>query len=187
MGDASDFIIFLRRSIYEDDFPILVCAIGTFVVAVLVFISSVSVKKELETRPEKFSNRFFKNHNSMKTSDIRKKESILQRKRGIQTFLYTLYINAVSIFPLLGMLGTVKSLVELSAGMNHGEMVMNQFFKALSSTAWGMIFAIVFKVFIDPIISPQVSLNENDTELFLNRVSIIRNEALKEESEGKKE
>ncbi len=59
--------------------------------------------------------------------------------------LYSLFVTIISIFPLLGMLGTVASLVTLDMS---GDMsvVQDKFFLALTSTAWGIVFAIVFKI-----------------------------------------
>lgn len=60
---------------------------------------------------------------------------------------YTLFITLISIFPLLGMLGTVLALLGLD--MSSAEAISsakNNFFGALTSTAWGIIFAIAFKI-----------------------------------------
>ena len=60
---------------------------------------------------------------------------------------YTLFITLISIFPLLGMLGTVIALLGLD--MSTAEAISNaknNFFGALTSTAWGIIFAVVFKI-----------------------------------------
>ena len=60
---------------------------------------------------------------------------------------YTLFITFISIFPLLGMLGTVIALLGLD--MSDAEAISNakeNFFGALTSTAWGIIFAITFKI-----------------------------------------
>ena len=60
---------------------------------------------------------------------------------------YTLFITLISIFPLLGMLGTILALLGLD--MSSAEAISNaknNFFSALSSTAWGIIFAVTFKI-----------------------------------------
>ncbi|MBQ5335038.1 MAG: MotA/TolQ/ExbB proton channel family protein [Oscillospiraceae bacterium] len=61
------------------------------------------------------------------------------------SIVYTLFTTFISIFPLLGMFGTVQALVGLDL---TGEMegVKQHFFEALTSTAWGIIFAVIFKV-----------------------------------------
>ena len=78
---------------------------------------------------------------------------------------YTLYVNISSIFPLMGILGTVISLIGMvgdNPDMNTG------FFAALTSTFWGLIFAIIFK-FMDGFISAKLDEGERSAELFMKR------------------
>lgn len=60
---------------------------------------------------------------------------------------YSVYSGITSIFPLLGMFGTVKSLLDLPS-LTTGDItaVQGSFFTALTSTAWGIIFAVGFKI-----------------------------------------
>ena len=80
---------------------------------------------------------------------------------------YSLFVNITAIFPLLGILGTVVSLLGLVSDM---ENVTGNFYGALTSTFWGLIFAIVFK-FLDGMISPQIDTNEKSVQLYLDRYS----------------
>jgi biopolymer transport protein ExbB/TolQ len=59
--------------------------------------------------------------------------------------LYSLYINNTTIFPLLGMLGTVLALIPMVDEI--GASNVSDFFAALTSTAIGIIMAIIFKLF----------------------------------------
>ena len=60
---------------------------------------------------------------------------------------YTLFITFISIFPLLGMLGTVLALLGLDMSSTEAiNEAKNNFFSALTSTAWGIIFAVVYKI-----------------------------------------
>ena len=60
---------------------------------------------------------------------------------------YTLFITFISIFPLLGMLGTVLALLGLDMSSTDAiNEAKNNFFSALTSTAWGIIFAVVYKI-----------------------------------------
>lgn len=62
-------------------------------------------------------------------------------------FGYTAFLTCITLFPLLGMLGTVMSLVMLDFSDAQGLIsARSNFFVALTSTAWGIIFAIIFKV-----------------------------------------
>ncbi|MBD5533271.1 MAG: MotA/TolQ/ExbB proton channel family protein [Lachnospiraceae bacterium] len=54
------------------------------------------------------------------------------------------FVTIVSIFPLLGMLGTVMSLLNLDMAGNM-EGLKNNFFQALDTTKLGIIFAIGYK------------------------------------------
>jgi len=81
--------------------------------------------------------------------------------------LYSLFINITGIFPLLGILGTVISLLGLVSDM---ENVTGNFYGALTSTFWGLIFAILFK-FLDGVISPQIESNERSVQIFLEQNS----------------
>ena len=59
----------------------------------------------------------------------------------------SVFVTLIRIFPLLGMLGTVKSLLLLNFTDENAILhARNSFFDALTSTAWGIIFAIVFKI-----------------------------------------
>lgn len=77
---------------------------------------------------------------------------------------YTVFIATISMFPLFGMLGTVIALIELGGvfQMNGADMdaIKPEFFLALTSTAWGIIFSLIFK-FINSIIQPFI---ENQIE-----------------------
>ncbi|WP_294751489.1 MotA/TolQ/ExbB proton channel family protein [uncultured Ruminococcus sp.] len=60
---------------------------------------------------------------------------------------YTVFITLISIFPLLGMFGTVIAL--LSIDMNDTAAInaaQSSFLDALTSTTWGIIFAVGYKI-----------------------------------------
>lgn len=75
---------------------------------------------------------------------------------------YTLFITVVSLFPLLGMFGTVKSLIGLGGIFEAGgdmNGIKSEFFLALTSTALGIIFSVFFKTinaFAQPFIENQI-------------------------------
>ncbi len=78
--------------------------------------------------------------------NVDKVDRIFDSYRKMNT-QYTLFITLISIFPLLGMLGTVLALLGLD--MSSAEAISNaknNFFGALTSTAWGIIFAVAFKI-----------------------------------------
>lgn len=74
-------------------------------------------------------------------------------------FWYTLYANITALFPLMGIFGTVCSLLNSTPGSDSA----GSFFIALDTTVWGLVFAIGFK-FADSFISSKLdrALDEAD-------------------------
>lgn len=60
-------------------------------------------------------------------------------------FTYNAFVVLVSIFPLLGMLGTVLALWGLDFTAGATEELKQQFFLALDTTAAGLFFSIIYK------------------------------------------
>ena len=63
---------------------------------------------------------------------------------------YALFVTCISLFPLLGMLGTVMALLGLDLSVGDMTNIKNNFFDALTSTAWGIIFSVFFKLIHAP-------------------------------------
>ena len=80
--------------------------------------------------------------------------------------LYSIFINLTAIFPLLGILGTVVSLLPMVA--NLADMQQN-FFAALTSTFWGLVFAIAFKLLDGFLLASVIDDNARSVELYLSR------------------
>jgi chemotaxis protein MotA len=78
---------------------------------------------------------------------------------------YSVFINMTGIFPLLGILGTVIALIPMVSDI---ENMQQNFFVALTSTFWGLIFAIIFK-FLDGLLSARIEENSNNIALYLQR------------------
>ncbi len=97
--------------------------------------------------------------------DKSSESDIIQLRRKMNTY-YVIYENLTAIFPLLGLLGTVVSLLPLVGDM--GEIVTGLFFSALTSTMWGIIFAIVFKA-LNGYLSSGIEDNEKNIEIYLQR------------------
>ena len=74
---------------------------------------------------------------------------------------YTFFIGIITIFPLLGMLGTVVALIAVGANFQNGSNIdVGKIFLALTSTAYGIIFSIIFKLLnfaVQPFIENQIS------------------------------
>ena len=92
-----------------------------------------------------------------------REEDVLELRGSMDRF-YALFVNITGIFPLLGILGTVVSLLGLVSNM---ENITGNFYGALTSTFWGLIFAILFK-FLDGVISPEIESNEKNVRIYLD-------------------
>ena len=95
--------------------------------------------------------------------DIDEEQVVAMRKRSES--LYSVFVNVTSIFPLLGILGTVVSLLPLVSEL--ADMQTN-FFAALTSTFWGLVFAILFKL-LDGFLSSRVADNDKAVDLLLKQ------------------
>lgn len=85
--------------------------------------------------------------------------------RKLSESLYSIFANITAIFPLLGILGTVVSLLPMVADL--ADMQQN-FFAALTSTFWGLVFAILFKL-LDGFLVSRIEDNDKSVALFLER------------------
>ena len=102
--------------------------------------------------------------------DLDEGEIVALRKRS-ESF-YAVFSNLTAIFPLLGILGTVVSLLPMVA--NIANMQQN-FFAALTSTFWGLVFAIIFKL-LDGFLSARLEDNDKNVTLLLERRELLKEE-----------
>lgn len=80
--------------------------------------------------------------------------------------LHDCYLGITSLFPLLGMLGTVVALIPMVKEI--GNSVQANFFVALTSTFWGLLFSIISKAF-DLLVSSKIDLIDNSWLTDLDR------------------
>lgn len=88
----------------------------------------------------------------------------LQRKRNKLLKSYSLYANITAIFPLLGIIGTVASLVEVSNETN----MMDNLMVALDTTLLGVFFAIIFKA-LDSFLSGPIEAFVDDADYAIRK------------------
>ncbi len=93
------------------------------------------------------------------------KETDVVEMRNHTGKLYSLFVNLTGIFPLLGILGTVISLLGMVSDLTN---VQGNFYGALTSTFWGLVFSIVFKI-LDAVVCSKIEDNEKNVQLFLER------------------
>lgn len=109
----------MEESIFASDWYIGVAAILTIVALAVSLKFMSSIKKE-----------------------IQKKESskaIILREEQYLEWCYNMFITLITLFPLLGMFGTVAALLSLDL-TGEIEQIKGNFFNALTSTAWGNCF-----------------------------------------------
>lgn len=149
------------------DWYILAAAVLTAVILVFTFRITFRLYSKLNPSERLANPQEEKRRYPETLSEVKEFENIVLHQRTRMNLFYSLFANAVSIFPLLGMFGTVKSLIGF-AGENSAEMEL--FFQALTSTAWGIIFAVLFKIF-DAVISVPVAANNKEVDTLLERNS----------------
>ena len=93
----------------------------------------------------------------------------LQGLREKEVFYYHIFDTINSIFPLMGILGTIIGLLRM-VGMDSG-IVMANFTVALTSTFWGLVFSIVFKAF-DGMLAPTFYQNQENLQLIYERLDM---------------
>ncbi len=118
----------LKQSIVGNDILILFAAIITFVFMIFTLFMKTAIKRRVKEW-EKDRNKPF--------------------SKALGDWLirfYTFFTTTITIFPLLGMLGTVCGLLGLDLATGDMDNIKDNFFLALTSTAWGIIFSVIFKM-----------------------------------------
>mgnify|MGYP000064971733 FL=1 len=128
MNTYSEAFELLGKSIKANDFYILVVALVAVGLFLLTFLSAIVIKGKIKD---------WKKERNSKFSGF--------LCQCLKVF-YTLFGTSISIFPLLGMFGTVIGLLGLDLATGDMENIRANFFIALTSTAWGIIFSVLFKI-----------------------------------------
>lgn len=158
------FILKLLGSIFGADILILFFGIATILIGRHVKTIAEQVEDEVKQCVNDPNKRFA--------------EDLSQR---LNTY-YNFFTTMITIFPLLGMLGTVKSLIELNLATEEMSALQGHFFDALTSTAWGIIFAIGFKLW-NAHMEFQVTSQIEAAQKILERESLLTEDAGEEHDE----
>ncbi|NLP45557.1 MAG: MotA/TolQ/ExbB proton channel family protein [Epulopiscium sp.] len=122
-----------------------------------------------------------KNIQNPKESTVNlQKCQILKEK---EAFYFNIFVGITTIFPLLGILGTVISLLSLVDFSS--QVIITNFATALTSTFWGLIWAIVCKG-LEGWITSRVYYNEENFTLLLQRIDQYQSTGSKEDPIEKK-
>ncbi len=164
MAEEISFTSVLWQNFLKYDFLVFLFAVATAVMLLLTLKRAnalFGIMNKIVYLPEKDS--MHKVDDALK--NVREYDVVYLRRRMMAS--YSLFSNFIMIFPLLGILGTVISLLPMVTTLGQTQMQAN-FFSALTSTLWGLVFAIIFKA-IDGYVSGRVEDNENAVQLYLQR------------------
>lgn len=104
-------------------------------------------------------------------SDDKKEEKIdlhrLKSQLETQQLWYQMFISITSILPMMGILGTVISLLSVTA-MDTSIIQVN-FMTALSSTFWGIVGAIICRI-IEGTLTPAVERNTDNFDMLISKI-----------------
>lgn len=141
------------------DFIVFVAAL----IQLLVFVYSMHRINELHR--QMYPSDFAPSHERRDYRREKIYEPDIVRTLGKAIFSYTLYGNITGIFPLLGILGTVLSLIQM---VGNAANYQGSFYLALTSTFWGLVFAILSKA-ADTFLSARLEEDESAVDLYLHR------------------
>ena len=171
----------IRDNLLGYDLLIILTAVGTLAYFLFVRWHSNNVYDTIHTHGYRPDDVLEKSKSAPPTKEEIKQTKVKLRKmRETSDKYYTMYSNLAGIFPLLGILGTVISLLPMVqdvANMQHN------FFVALTSTLWGLVFAIFFKV-LDGVLSPRIERNNRGIDDYLEKLEVMAKvpEAVKEQT-----
>lgn len=158
-----NFISVIFMNFWGYDVVIAITAIVTGIVFFRLRRSADELYKKMHLTVFVPDGRLSRKEADSDMSSLRETEVVTMRNHTGK--LYSVFVNLTGIFPLLGILGTVVSLLGLVADTSD---ITRNFYGALTSTFWGLVFAIVFK-FLDGVISAKIEDNEKSVALYLER------------------
>lgn len=154
-------MVFFSNVIGFDGLIFLAAAVNLF-----IFLRAMSAADEL------YQSMRFTSSTATYEADVKKMKkrkrnnpdkNITEMRTNAVTW-YTRYVNVTGIFPLLGIMGTVISLIMITDG---GDMT-GEFMAALTSTFWGLVFAVFFRL-MDTRVSSRLEIGEELADLEMER------------------
>ena len=157
----------IRSNLLGYDLLIILTAIGTLAYFIFVRMHSNSVYNMIHTQgylPDDVLDKIDTVPPSKE--EVKKTKFKLRKMRETSEKYYSMYTNLAGIFPLLGILGTVISLLPMVQDITN---MQQNFFVALTSTLWGLIFAIFFKV-LDGVLAPRIERNNRGIDDYMEKL-----------------
>lgn len=108
-----------------------------------------------------------------------KQKSKISSASNIVSKFYAWYVNVTAVFPLLGILGTVQSLMGMGT-----DNLQEEFGYALVTTFLGLVCAIFFKI-MDSVISPKIDNAVEIADYFLRRSEYVESNSAEGECDEK--
>jgi len=167
MSIISDLIPPIVNNLFGYDMIIILTAVGTLGYFLFVRFHSIKVYNTIHTkgyRPDDMMDA--KDTTPPSRDEIKKTKINLRKMRETSEKYYSMYANLTGIFPLLGILGTVIALIPMVQDMAN---MQHNFFVALTSTLWGLVFAIFFKV-LDAMLAPRIERNNRGIDDYLEKL-----------------
>lgn len=141
-----------RENFFRFDWTILVLTIFTSICFGLSIKRYKELKRvlgeDVEGRKENYSR-----HEQINRQE-EANETQIMRKRFSLVAWYGAFTNLITVFPVLGMMGTVLALLSTNLSGSSDE-ITNNFLVALTSTFWGAVGGFAFKI-ADCFLSPRI-------------------------------
>ena len=161
-----DLLVPLYQNLLGYDLLIILAAFGNFMYLIFILGHTKKVYNVIYTQgyqPDDFNEQQV----ARPTRDqLKHTKANLRKMRETSNKYYTMFISLSSIFPLLGILGTVVALIPMIQSVDGMEQ---NFFFALTSTLWGIVFSILFKV-LDGTLAPRIEHNEQGISEYLAKL-----------------
>ncbi|MCL2527472.1 MAG: MotA/TolQ/ExbB proton channel family protein [Defluviitaleaceae bacterium] len=167
MGIFQDLLPPIIDNLFGYDLIIILTAVGTLGYFLFVRLHSMKVYNTIHTQGYRPDDVLDTGDTAPPSRDEIKNTKIKLRKmRETSDKYYSMYSNLTGIFPLLGILGTVIALIPMVQDMGN---MQTSFFVALTSTLWGLIFAIFFKI-LDATLAPRIERNNRGIDDYLEKL-----------------
>jgi len=167
MALLNDLIPPIRDNLFGYDMLIIFIAIGTLAYFMFILLYTGKVYKAIYIKaylPDDINDE----EEKASKSDIKKNKARLRGMRETSEKYYSMFVTLTGIFPLLGILGTVISLIPLVQDIQN---MQASFFVALTSTLWGLVFAVFFKI-LDGMLYPRIERNNRGIDDYLEALEL---------------
>jgi len=169
MNILNDLIPPIVDNLLGYDLIIILTAIGTLGYYLFVRFHSIKVHNAIHTHGYRPDDVLDSGDKAPPTrEEIKRTKLNLRKMRETSEKYYSMYSNLTGIFPLLGILGTVIALIPMVQDMAN---MQTNFFVALTSTLWGLVFAIFFKV-LDAMLAPRIERNYRGITDYLEKLEV---------------